>query len=69
MNGLFALLALAVGGVLLALYTQRADSRSWVRSVALGGVILGLVGLLVATGMYFDLFASTPEVPAAPPAS
>lgn len=68
-NGLFALLAVAVGGVLLAVYTQRADSRSWVKSVALGGVILGLLGLLVATGMYFDLFASAPEVPSGPPAT
>lgn len=62
-NGLFALLAVVVGGVLLAVVAKRADTGSWVKSVALGGLVLGLIGLLVAGGMYFDLFASPPEVP------
>lgn len=62
-NGLFALLAVIVGGVLLAVVAKRADTGSWVKSVALGGLVLGLIGLLVAGGMYFDLFASPPEVP------
>lgn len=70
-NGVFALLAVVVGGVLLARVANRADTRSWVKSVALGGVILGVIGLLVAGGMYFDILAgppSAPSAPAAPPA-
>ncbi|OEV12022.1 hypothetical protein [Streptomyces nanshensis] len=66
LNGIFALLAVLVGGVLLALAARRADTRSWVKGVALGGVILGVIGLVVAGGMYLDLFASAPEVPSAP---
>ncbi|WP_181766731.1 hypothetical protein [Streptomyces albidus (ex Kaewkla and Franco 2022)] len=65
-NGIFALLAVVVGGVLLALVANRAETRSWVKSVALGGVILGVIGLLIAGGMYFDLFASPPKVPGQP---
>jgi hypothetical protein len=66
LNGIFALLAVAVGGVLLAMVVKRADTRSWVKSFAIGGVILGLIGLLVAAGMYLDLFASAPKVPGQP---
>ncbi|MGH3311852.1 MAG: hypothetical protein ACRDP3_14905 [Streptomyces sp.] len=65
-NGVFALLAVVVGGALLAMVTKQAETRSWVKGVALGGVILGVLGLLVAGGMYLDLFASAPKVPAAP---
>jgi len=65
-NGIFALLAVVVGGVLLALVSKRADTRSWVKALALGGLILGVLGLLVAGGMYLDVFASPPKVPGAP---
>jgi hypothetical protein len=61
-NGLFALVAVLVGGGLLAA-GGRADTRPWTKAVALGGVLLGVLGLLVATGMYLDLFASQPAVP------
>lgn len=67
-NGLFALVAVAVGGVLLTLYTRRGGAPSWVRAVALGGVVLGVLGLLVSAGMYLDLFAGPPEAPEMPPA-
>ncbi|MEU6081363.1 hypothetical protein [Streptomyces sp. NPDC047108] len=63
MNGVFALAAVVIGGVLLALHAGRADTRPWVKAVALGGLVLGAIGLLVAGGMYFDLFASKPELP------
>ena len=66
LNGVFALLAVVVGGVLLALVAKRAETRSWVKAVALGGLILGAIGLLVAGGMYFDLFAGPPKVPGQP---
>lgn len=65
-NGIFALLAVVVGGALIAMLANRAETRSWVKSVALGGVILGVIGLLIAGGMYFDLFASPPKVPGPP---
>lgn len=63
-NGVFALLAAIVGAAVLALLAQRtADAKPWVRAVALGGVVLGALGLIVAGGMYFDLFANAPELP------
>ncbi|MBQ0865307.1 hypothetical protein [Streptomyces sp. RK75] len=62
-NGIFAVLALVVGGLLLATLSGRPEARGWVKAVALGGVVLGLIGLVVAGGMYFDLFAAQPEVP------
>ncbi|MQA17275.1 MAG: hypothetical protein GEV09_25070 [Pseudonocardiaceae bacterium] len=65
-NGIFALVAVLVGGVLLAARARRADTQPWVKAVALGGVVLGGIGLLVAGGMYLDLFASQPAIPAAP---
>jgi hypothetical protein len=35
--------------------------------VALGGVVLGGLGVLVAGGMYLDLFAAQPVLPQTPP--
>lgn len=62
-NGIFALIAVLVGGLLLAMLSSRSDARPWVKALALGGVVLGVIGLVVAGGMYFDLFASAPELP------
>ncbi|MGW7352140.1 hypothetical protein [Streptomyces sp. NPDC054784] len=66
LNGIFAATAVIIGGVVLGMLVKRAETRSWVKAVALGGVILGVLGLLVSLGMYFDLFASTPELPDTP---
>lgn len=63
-NGSFALVAVLIGGMLLATRARSADTRAWVKAVALGGVVLGAIGLVVAGGMYFDLFAGQPEMPA-----
>jgi hypothetical protein len=63
-NGGVALLALIIAVVVLVLPTH----ASWVRPVAVAGVVLAAIGLLVAIGMYFDLFASLPTAPPAPPA-
>lgn len=68
LNGIFAVAAVLIGAVLLGLLAKRAETSSWVKAVALGGIILGVLGLLVAAGMYFDLFASTPELPDTPQA-
>ncbi|GAU65597.1 putative hypothetical protein [Streptomyces sp. NBRC 110611] len=57
-NGVFALLAVLVAVVVLA--WPRA---AWVRAVAWGGLALGVLGLLVSAGMYFDLFANLPTIP------
>ena len=61
-NGIIAVIAVLIGGAALAAF-PRAGSQQWVKAVALGGVVLGLLGVLVAGGMYFDLFASPPELP------
>ncbi|MFF3560132.1 hypothetical protein ACFYXS_08855 [Streptomyces sp. NPDC002574] len=60
-NGAFALVALIVAGVVLLAVR---DSAPWARALAWGGLVLGVLGLLIAVGMYFDLFASLPTVPA-----
>lgn len=64
-NGGFALLALLVGAFVLArpaFGTPNArPTPVWVRAVALGGLVLGALGLLLSVGMYFDLFATLPS--------
>ncbi|WTB13846.1 hypothetical protein OG293_09455 [Streptomyces sp. NBC_00829] len=55
-NGVFALLALIVGVTVLAL-PQKAG---WVRAFAVAGVVLGVLGVIVSAGMYFDLFLGMP---------
>ncbi|WP_329401878.1 hypothetical protein [Streptomyces melanogenes] len=64
-NGGFALLALLVGAFVLARPAFGAPDAHpqpvWVRAVALGGVVLGAIGLLLSVGMYFDLFATLPS--------
>jgi hypothetical protein len=65
-NGAVALVAVVIGGVLLAAQSGRPTTRPWVRAVALGGVVLGGIGLVVAAGMYLDLFVAAPQLPQAP---
>ncbi|WP_405776894.1 hypothetical protein [Streptomyces sp. NBC_00859] len=66
-NGVFALLALVVGGLVLARPFFSSPVRTqapWVRAVAWGAVGVAVIGLIVAIGMYFDLFAALPSAPA-----
>ncbi|MBB3038973.1 hypothetical protein [Hoyosella altamirensis] len=65
-NGAFALVAALVGAVLVGMLAARKDERTWVRALAWAGVALGVIGLLIAGGMYFDLFAPQPELPLMP---
>ncbi|GCD42817.1 hypothetical protein [Streptomyces paromomycinus] len=59
-NAIFALLAVVVAGLVLL-----RPRPTWVRAVAWGGLALGVLGLIVSAGMYFDLFASLPSLPKA----
>lgn len=71
-NGLFGLVALLVGIFVLvrpAFGTPSARPQAgWVRAVATAGIVLGVLGVLIAVGMYFDLIVSLPTAPAAPAA-
>lgn len=63
-GGLFALLALVVGVVVLARPAFGAPGRpqpAWIKSVAWGGVALGVIGLLLAVLKYTDLLLGLPS--------
>lgn len=66
-NGIFALLALLVGVFVLVRPAFGPPAvrpqAGWVRSVAMAGVALGVIGLLISVGMYLDLFVSLPSAP------
>ncbi|MFD4232937.1 hypothetical protein [Streptomyces sp. NPDC058542] len=63
-NGVFAVLALLVGVFVLVRPAFGTPSErpqpTWIRAVALAGVVLGAIGVLISAGMYFDLFVSLP---------
>ncbi|WEH36048.1 hypothetical protein PZB75_23435 [Streptomyces sp. AM 4-1-1] len=65
-NGVFALVALLVGVFALVRPAFGAPSAhpqpGWIRAVALAGVVLGVIGVLLSVGMYFDLFVALPTV-------
>lgn len=66
-NGVFALIALLVGVFALvrpAFGTPCRPQAGWVRAVATAGVALGVLGVLISIGMYFDLILSMPTAPA-----
>ncbi len=47
----------------LAVCAGRTSTQPWVRAVALGGVVLGGIGVIVSGGMALDLFAAQPAMP------
>ncbi|MCQ4079353.1 hypothetical protein NGB36_01700 [Streptomyces sp. RB6PN25] len=71
LNGTFALVALLVAGTVLV--RQRLGSgpsaAPWVKAVAWGGLVLAVIGLLIAGAIWSDLFTSLPTVPASSGAS
>nr|WTB33853.1 hypothetical protein OG781_33990 [Streptomyces sp. NBC_00830] len=68
-NGLFALLALLVGVFALVRPAFGAPAKDpqpgWVRAVATAGIALGVLGVLISVGMYFDLIVALPTASAA----
>ncbi|MER0482818.1 hypothetical protein ABR737_31530 [Streptomyces sp. Edi2] len=62
-NGFFALLAVIAATVVV---TTTRHRPTWVKAVAWGGLVLGVLGILISAGMYLDLFGSMPTVPKAP---
>lgn len=63
-GGVFALLALIVGVVVLARPAFGAPGRPqpvWIKSVAWGGVALGVIGLLLAVLKYTDVLLGLPS--------
>ncbi|MFD9003911.1 hypothetical protein ACFV0T_23610 [Streptomyces sp. NPDC059582] len=63
-GGLFALTALVVGVVVLARPAFGAPGRPqapWIKSVAWGGVALGVIGLLLAVLKYTDVLLGLPS--------
>ena len=65
-NGVFAILAVLAGGLVLVLGKRRPATAGWLKAAATGGLVLGVIGLLVAVGMSADLFASAPVLPRMP---
>lgn len=65
-NAVLALIAVVVGGILLARLSRNPETRGWIKGVALGGVALGVIGILMAGGMYLDLFGHWPSMPPMP---
>ncbi|MCW2857671.1 MAG: hypothetical protein JWR52_3286 [Marmoricola sp.] len=57
-NGTFALAAIIVAAVTLLL----RPSAPWAKAVAWGALALGVLGLLIAGVMYFDVFTHLPVV-------
>ncbi|MGW6400529.1 hypothetical protein [Streptomyces sp. NPDC055134] len=63
-GGVFALLALIVGAVVLARPSFGAPGRPqavWIKSVAWAGVSLGILGLLLAVAKYTDILMALPS--------
>ncbi|MEU1456475.1 hypothetical protein [Streptomyces avermitilis] len=63
-GGLFALAALIVGVVVLARPAFGAPGKpqpAWIKSVAWGGVALGVIGLLLAVAKYTDIILGLPS--------
>jgi multisubunit Na+/H+ antiporter MnhB subunit len=65
-NGVTGIVAAALGAVVLIIAAPRIETRRWQQPVALAGVILGVIGIVIAIGMYTGAFAPAPRIPSAP---
>ncbi|AZM55688.1 hypothetical protein DMA15_26450 [Streptomyces sp. WAC 01529] len=64
--GVFALAALIAGFVVLvrpAFGAPGQEQAPWIKSVAWAGVVLGVIGLILAVAKYSDLLLSLPSAP------
>ncbi|MFI2620230.1 hypothetical protein [Streptomyces sp. NPDC018584] len=64
--GVFALSALVTGFVVLvrpAFGAPGQEQAPWIRSVAWAGVVLGVIGLILAVAKYSDLLLGLPSAP------
>ena len=70
-NGVFAAVAVLVGlGVLFASqFLAVRLTPNWIKAVAWVAVALGVVGLFISAGMYFDWFSTAIHVPPQAPAA
>jgi hypothetical protein len=65
-NGVTGIVAAVLGAVVLIIAAPRIETRRWQQPVALAGVILGVIGIVIAIGMYTGAFAPAPQIPSAP---
>ncbi|MCZ4121511.1 hypothetical protein [Streptomyces sp. H39-S7] len=64
-NGIFAVVAILVAAVVLFRPGRPATAGNhWSQALAWGGLILGVLGLLIAGVMWFDVFTDLPLLPA-----
>ena len=70
-NGIFAAVAVLVGiGVLFAgQFLAVRLTPNWVKTVAWVAIALGVIGLVISAGMYFDWFSTAIHIPPAQPAA
>lgn len=68
LGGIFALAALLIGAGVLAAPSLLLSGRSpaWARASALGGIIVGLIGLLLAILTWYNVIAAGLSAPATP---
>lgn len=65
-NGLFALVAVlvAIGVLVWQRVSLSPPAAPWVKAVAWGALVIGVIGLVIAGAMLFDVFTSLPTIPA-----
>jgi hypothetical protein len=65
-NGAVGVVAAVLGAVVLILAVPRVAAGRWHQPVALAGVVLGVLGIVIAAGMYTGAFAPAPQIPSSP---
>jgi hypothetical protein len=63
-NGAFALVAVIITGLLLLRDRVSSLPAPWIRAVTGAGLVLGVLGVIIAAVMYSDVFTALPKLPA-----